>query len=188
MLDALLFAYRDNLIAANYGYDLQTCNIMASPEPPPGCGRYFLAICQGGTRSENDNCLGEYFSFDATLTMRVDGVPIDRLGDQRLASKLARTVGPSGEPSFNARCEQIRAFFHMAWGILQDANTNLIAMTPDATTVYGFCEPARYRGMDLPYLVGGDWFGAEPDQDEVGLVSALHFADARRFQPIALFV
>lgn len=188
MIDALLFSVRDAIIAGGFGYSASTCEVMDSGEPPPRCGKEFVAVHQAATRtsSETDNKLEEYFGFSVTRTQRIVA-PLDQVGWKELAIKLAKQTG------FNRRCEQLRAFLHMNWGILQDANNNLKAWAPDNQgTVYGFCEPARYRGMEKPKIVASSWFRAEHPQgkgdDHFGIVSELTFGDARRFQPIAEYV
>ena len=50
--------------------------------------------------------------------------------------------------------------------------------------VYGFCEPMRYSGVEFPKLVGGEWFGAEPEAEDVGIKATLTFDRCRRFQPV----
>ncbi len=189
MLDALLYATRDAIRDAGWGYDTATCDL-AGPggQPPARCGDVYVAVHQNATASEMDNALDEYLGFLLTLTMRLGKVPVYRVGDRLLASNLARRPGPNGSWSFNARAEQLRSVHHMGWGILQDANTNLVAWEPDAVVVAGFCEPARYRGLEEPRLVGGEWFGADPESTDVGLVASLRFEDARRLQPIATYV
>ena len=159
---------------------------MDDGHPPPRCGNIFIAVHEGASRSTQDNNLDEYFGWNLTLTMRV-AVPLDRIGDMLLASKLARTAA-TGKPSFNARLEQLRAWGHMNCTItvLQSqtpasANDNLAAW--NSGTIYGFVEPARYRGAEKPVLVGGEWFGAMPDALDVGLKAELRFDGARRMQP-----
>lgn len=190
MIDALLYAVRDAIRNADWGYDAATCDLsVPTGQPPQGFGGdVYVAVHQLATASEMDNALDEYFGFALTLTLRVGKVPVSRIGDKLLASNLARRTGPNGSRSFNARAEQLRSVHHMGWGIIQDANTNLAAWEPDALVVSGFCEPARYRGMEIPYLVGAEWFQAEPDSDNLGLVAALRFEEARRLQPLATFV
>ncbi len=186
MIDALLFAARDAIIGAGFGWSKNDCAIMADGHPEPRCGDWFLAIHGLSPRSEMDNALDEYFGFSLTLTARVAGVPLDRLGDKKIATNIARTQ--ARETGFNARAEQLRAFMHMNWGVLQDANTNLVNLEPGANLVYGFCEPARYRGRnDPPDLVGGEWFAAEPEAEDVGITSELRFEDCRRLQAIATY-
>lgn len=187
MIDALLHAVRDAIRSGGFDYDARSCEIMDDDHPPPRCGDWFVSVHEGPSSSQMDNALDEYFSFILTLTARVRGVPLDRIGDQLLARKLARRAGPKGAPSFNARIEQLRGFLHMNWGVLQDANNNLVALEPDAMNVYGFCEPARYRGADNPVLVGGEWFGAEPEADDVGLKADMRFEDCRRLQAFQTF-
>jgi hypothetical protein len=186
LIDALLYAIRDNLLDPANGLNLKlsqaVCKIMEDGHPAPYAGDLFVAIHQGDERSTNDNVLNEYYSFIVTMTMRVT-IPLDRVGEKMLAIKLARSSG------FNARASRIKNFLHMAWGILQDANENLLNFNPDNTgIVYGFCEPARYRGKIKPVLVGGEWFSATPEADDVGLKADLRFEDCRRFQPIGAYV
>ena len=192
MMDALLFAVRDGIRAAGYGYGTAECEIMGNGQPPVPCGNIFVAVHEGPSRSTARRNLDEYFAFLITLTMRVS-VPIDRVGDQLLASKLARSYG-KGNPSFNARMEQLRGLLHMNWNFTvvqgrtpNSANDNIAAWTPDGS-VYGFIEPAGYVGRDKPELVGGDWFGAVPEAEDVGLKCELRFDGARRMQPQTLAV
>jgi len=198
MIDALLFGVKHHVLVAAWGYGPNSVDIRVDGRPPPSAGDFFLAIHETGSQSLMDNALDEYFAFDLTLTQRVT-VPLDRLGDQELAKKLARQPGPQGQPSFNARLEQLRAHFHMNWMLLQTAN-NLISdwtpsqggvalqYQPSATPVYGFCEPPRYRGLERPHFESGTWFAADPEAEEVGLVGSLHFDDCRRLQALQTFV
>jgi hypothetical protein len=188
MIDALLFAVRDAVRAQSFGYGSESlCDIQVDGHPPVGVGNIYVAIHEGNSRSTARRNLDEYFAFAVTLTMRVS-VPIDRVGNMMEASKLARTPG-KGQPSFNARMEQLRAFLHMNWTItvLQtqtppSANDNLGAWTPSGE-VYGFIEPAAFAGRDKPELVGGEWFGAMADANNVGLKCEMRFEGARRMQP-----
>lgn len=191
MIDAILFAVRDAIRSVGFGYSEATCDIMPGGEPDPAMGDWFASVHELASRSTNDNCLMEYFGFGVTLTRRISGVPYSRIGDRRLASNLARQQGPQGQPSLNARCEQLKNFLHMNWGVLQDANNNIVNWTPGDNIVYGFCEPARYRGMEVPVLQGGAWFQADPEIDPasqpIGLKAQLAFEDARRMQPIGTY-
>jgi hypothetical protein len=187
MIDALLFAVRDNIRAAGFGYGIPECDIMDDGHPPERCGNIFVSVHEGPSRSTARRNLDEYFAFGVTLTMVVHQ-PDDRIGTTLLASKLARTSG-KGQPSFNARMEQLRAFLHMNWsmtvvtgGPVASANDNLAAWTPSGT-VYGFIEPAGFVGRDKPDLRGGEWFGAVPEAKGVGLVCEMRFEGARRMQP-----
>lgn len=179
MIDALLYSVRDAIRGAGFGYGTAQCDIRDDGQPPPAMGDIFVAVHQGASRSTMKNALNEYFGFNVTLTMRAT-VPYDRIGDQMLARKLAKEVG------FNRRAEQLRAFLHQNWGILQDANQYLIDMETNANVVYGFCEAAQYAGMEIPALVGAAWFLAESDE-RTGLKAELRFEDARRLQPIASY-
>ncbi len=187
MIDALLFAVRDAIWGAGFGYDGKTCDVRDAGEPKPQMGAVWISVHQADSSSKNDNCLMEYFGFNLTLTMRVV-VPLDRVGDRLLAVKMARKAGPNGQPGFNARAEQLRAFMHMNWATIGIANNNMVAWETEAPLVYGFTEPARYRGMEIPQLMGPDWLSAEPEGDNGGLKAQLDFRDARRLQAIASYV
>lgn len=186
MIDALLYSVRDTIRAAGIGYGIAECEIMNDGQPPARCGNFFVAVHGGSEQSDSDNQLSEYFGFLVTLTMRVT-VPLDRVGDQQIARNLARV--PLGQrQGFYAKREQLRALLHMNWAMTvitgqtpNSANDNIAAWCTG--TVYGFCEPARYRGSEIPKLVGGEWFAADPDAEDVGIVSELRFEGARRFQP-----
>ena len=179
MIDALLYSTRD-AVRTTLGYSPSQCDIRPDGHPPAGAGDIFVAVAEQASRSTADNCLDERFAFSLTLTMRVSNVSPDRIGDKLLARKLAGAIG------FNRRVEAIRAFMHMNWGVLQDANTYLVELAPDDALVYGFCEPARYRGAETPVLVGGEWFAAE-ESTQVALKSELRFEDCRRLQAIGSF-
>lgn len=187
MLDALLYAVRDGIRAAGFNYGVAECEIMDDDHPPPRCGNFFASVHGGQQSSDRDNQLNELYSFSVTLTMRVT-VPLDRVGDQQIVRNLARM--PLGEhQGFNAKVDQLRRFLHMNWRITvltgqtpNSANDNLAAWATG--TVYGFCEPMRFTGSETPKLVGGEWFGAEPDAPDVGIKSTLSFARCRRFQPV----
>jgi hypothetical protein len=185
MIDALLFAVRK--ACWDYlKYDQANCDVRVDGRPPD-CGDFYLAISEAGASSLMDNALDEYFAFDLTVTHKVY-VPLDRIGDQQLASKLSRVRGPKGSPSLNERTERLSHFFHMNWGVLQDANLNLAEFAQSDHAVYGFAEPARYRTTELPRFEGGDWFWAKPEADKVGLVSVVHFDDCRRLQALTVFI
>jgi hypothetical protein len=181
MIDALLFAVRDAVLTCGQGYDKRTCDVRDDGHPVPRCGDVYVAVHQGRSTSTADNCLDERLGFSLTLTLRVT-IPPDRVGDRTLAIKLANSTG------FNRRAERLRAFFHQNWSVLGAANNYLVELNPDAQTIYGFCEPARYRGMEIPLLVGGDWFGADPGAEDTGLKAEMRFEDARRLQAIGSYL
>jgi hypothetical protein len=161
---------------------------MAPPgKPKPSCGKWFVAVHQGSSTSTMMNALNEYFNYSVTLTMRITE-PLDRFGSVILASQLARTLAK--ETGFNAKADQLRAFLHMNWGILQDANTFLVNAFPGANTVYGFSEPAHFTGEITPEFALADWFDAETTElaSQLGLKAELKFEGARRLQAIASFV
>jgi hypothetical protein len=189
VIDAILYAVRDAIRAApGYGYDVKTCEIMDDGQPPPRCGDRFAAVHQGTQSNDTLNSLNLYIGFAVTLTRRLSNVPLDRVGDRLLAKQLAETNG------FNAQLDQLLDFLNMNWGILQDANTNLMkraSLIPTATQVYGFCEPAHFASAEKPSLVGPEWFSAEPTESgapEMGLKAELRFEGARRMQAMATYV
>lgn len=184
MIDALLYAVRDSV--RSLGYGTAECEITDDGKPPPRAGNVFIAVHAGKDRGTADNQFHEYLDFCATLTMRVL-VPLDRVGDQQIARNLDRV--PLGiRQGFYAKRDQLAKFLHMNWSMTvlteqtpASANDNLSAWATG--TVYGFCEPARYRGSELATLVGGEWFGADPEVEAFGIKSELRFEGARRFQP-----
>ena len=180
---------RDGIRQGGFNYDMAACEIMDDGRPPPRCGSFFAAVHGGRCRpgGANSRNLDELFGFSVTLTMRVT-VPLDRLGDQQMARNIV--LAPQGQrQGFDHKLEQLRGFLHMNWRITvltsqtpASANDNLAAWK-DTGTVFGFVEPARYQGMEAPRLAGGEWFGADPDAMDMGLVSEVRFDGARRFQP-----
>ncbi len=181
-IDALMYAVRDAIRSGGFDYDATTCQIMPNGMPAPDCGDIFVAVHQGASRQTMDNAKMDYFAFFITITMRVSDVPVDRIGDTRLAAELAHERG------LNRRAEELANFLHMDWGVLQDANQHLVDFNPNAVIVHGFCEPARFRGMSEPALVGGEWFWADEEARDVGLKIELRFEDARRLQVIGEYV
>lgn len=185
MIDALLYAVRDLIRGAGLGYDQSSCAIMADGHPAARCGNIFVAVHARGDSSDMMNNLNEYFGWDCTLTMRVT-IPLDRVGEQLLSKKLAADV--ARQIGFYRRAQDLKAIMHMNWQILQEANENLVELYPQKPIIYGFCEPAQFVSLDDPVFVGGEWFGAEPDGTDLGVMAALHFDRARRLQPQAVFV
>lgn len=162
---------------------------MPTGNPFSKSGNVFVSIHEGPSRSTNDNCLMEYFSYRVTLSMRI-AVPDDRIGSQMEALNMVRSQAQKS--GFNARAEALKNLLHMGgaqWTVLTQANQYIANWCTTGTTVYGFCEPARYRGMDAPIPVGPDWFYANPGPTSVamGLKSELRFEDARRMQPLFAF-
>jgi hypothetical protein len=178
VIDALLFAIRDT-VRDVLGYDARTCDVRPDGEPPPRCGDVFVAVHQGPSSNDMMNALNEYYDWSVTLSMRVT-VPQDRIGDQLLARKLADAVG------FNARAHRLKVLLHMNWLMLGVANNYLVTLETDAEVVYAFAEPAHFADMDIPALIGGEWFGAKGG-DNTGLVAELRFARCRRFQALQVF-
>lgn len=182
MLDAILYSYRDAVRAA-LSYGTAECEVMGGPRPPPRAGDIFLAIHGAAPTQDMDNALDERYSMTMTLTQRLK-TPFDRSGIDVIAlNRLAAETG------FNRRCEALRAaVLHMNWDVLQAANDLLaeVAGRQGYDSVYGFCEPMRYRGMETPQPCTGEWFGAEEGADEgesiVGLKSDLRMEGARRLQ------
>ena len=188
MIDALLYSVRDTIRAANIGYGHAECEIMEDGKPPPRCGNWFAAVHDGTSRSTADNQLFELYDFSVTLTARLGRVSVDRVGDQLIARNLVRAPLGNRE-GFNARVEQLRALLHMNWNMVvvtgrtpASANDNLAAWATG--TVYGFCEPARYRGVPRVTETPSDWFGDDPDMESLGIKAELRFVNAKRFQPI----
>lgn len=188
MIDALLYSVRDGIRAAGFGYGHAECEIQDDGKPPPRVGKVFVAVHGGKTRAgqANDNNLFELYDFNVTLTMRVT-IPLDRVGDQLIARNL-NLVPDAQRQGFNARIEQLRAYLHMNWNRVvktgqnpPSANDNLSAWAYGGS-VYGFCEPMRYQGTEIPTLQGGDWMGAEPENEDFAIKAEIRFTNAKRFQ------
>lgn len=190
MLDALLYAVRDGIRAAGFGYGYAECDIGDDGRPVPRAGNWYVAVHGGKARpgSANQRNLYELYDFSVTLTARVT-VPLDQIGTALIARNV--TLVPLAQrQGFNAKVEQLRGFLHSNWALTvltsrtpNSANDNLAAWCTG--TVYGFVEPARYRGAEVPTLVGADWMGADPETSgqDFALKSELSFGDAKRFQP-----
>lgn len=188
MIDALLYAVRDGIRTAGFNYGVRECEITEDGKPPPRAGNVFVAVHGGRSRpgAANSRNLDELFDFSVTLTMRVV-IAADRIGDMLMARDIE--LVPLGQrQGFNHKVEQLRGFLHMNWRITvmtgqtpNSANDNLAAWA--SGTVYGFVEPARWQGAELPSLVGGEWFASDPDATDFGLKAELRFTNARRMQP-----
>lgn len=191
MIDALLYAVRDSIRAAGFNYGVAECEIMDDGKPPPRAGNFFVAVHGGNSTpgAANSRNLDELFGFSVTLTARVT-IPLDRLGDQMIARNLA-LVPLAQRQGFDAKLEQLRKLLHMNWrdtvqygvpGRLSNSANDNIALWATGE-VYGFCEPARYRGEEWPVLVGADWMGGNPEDLDFAIKSEMKFTGARRFQP-----
>ncbi len=156
-----MYAVRDQIRSAGINFDAASCEIMDDGKPPARCGKWFAAVHGGTDRSTDDNNLMEYYDFSVTLTMRVT-IPLDRAGDQLIHRNIARL--PIGErEGLRAKIDQLRRILNMNWKM-----TCLFGQTPPSAndnlsnwltgTVYGFVEPARFRGTAAAKLVGGGWF------------------------------
>lgn len=187
MITALLDAVVQAILEANLRYDARTCGkTFPDGSPPPVAGDIYVGVHQGTSQSTADNSLDERLGFSVTITMRATNMPYDRIPDQliaktRLAQKLATELG------LDSRADQLRALLHMNWAVIGRANNNLIASLQGVTAVYGFCEPARFRNMEVPVLKGGEWWQAE-EGEAIGVKSELRFEGARRLQAIGTFV
>lgn len=193
MIDALVYAVRDGIRAAGFGYDHTNCELMDDGRPPPRCGNFFISIHDAVIRNSNDNQMHDWYEFKVTLTMRVT-VPLDRLGDQQMYINLIREE--ARKKGFYAKAERLKNKLHMNWEMVvqfgnsattgyNSANDNLLEWvdSSEQTTVYGFCEPMRFINMEFAKVVGGEWFASEPDAEDVGVKSTLSFGRCRRFQP-----
>ena len=186
MIDALLFAVRDGIRAAEFNYGIAECEITDGGRPPPRCGNWFVSVHDGFARSIADNQLFELYGFSVTITARLGRVSIDRVGDQLIARNIVRAN--ANREGLNAKVEQLRAFLHMNWKVVvlsgqvpNSANDNLAAWSTG--TVYGFCEPMRYKSVSRPMETPPDWFGEDPGQESFGIKAELQFDNAKRFQP-----
>lgn len=181
-----MYAVRDRIRAVGFNFGVVECEIMDDGRPPPRCGNFFASVHGGKQRNDASRNLDELSDFCVTLTMRIT-VPLDRVGDQQIYRNLARVLVGERE-GFRAKVDQLRRLLHMNWAMTvqtgqtpPSANDNLVNWT--SGTVYGFTEPAKFIDAEDARLVGGEWFNAEPDVDDMGIVSELVFEGARRMQP-----
>jgi hypothetical protein len=186
MIEPLLLAVKAAIIAPDspFDYGKNGCDIRDDGQPPPGCGKWFVAVHELPSRQTGINRIDEYFSYAITLTARVTAPP-DRLGHAELARQLAGKIG------FNRRLHRLKMFLHQNWDVLQLANNYLVEIAADAPLVYGFCEAGRLADTERPTFVGPDWFDAEVStgtEDHMGLKAQASFVDIRRFQPIGSYV
>lgn len=194
MIDALVYAVRDGIYAANIGFQYAECNIMDDGRPPPRTGQFFAAIHDAAIRSDRDNQLHEYYEFKVTLTMRVVVASEDRLGDQQIYRNLVREK--ARQQGFYAKADRLKTLIHMNWQMTvqygnsattgyASANDNLLSWvdSSEQAEVYGFCEPMRFLSMEFPKVVGGEWFTSDPESEDVGVKSSIQFGKCRRFQP-----
>ncbi len=188
MIDALLYAVREAIRAAGFNYGVKECEIMDDGKPPPMSGNWFVSVHGGKERPgpANSRNFDGLYDYSVTLTGRIVNMPLDRVGDQMIARNV--NIPLAQRQGFNAKVDQLATFLHMNWRItvLQSqtppsANDNIAAWATG--TVYGFVEPARFQGADVPALVGAEWFGAEPGSEDFAFKSELRFTGARRFQP-----
>lgn len=184
MIDALLVAVKDTIINAGINFDQATCRIRDDGRPTPRAGNWFVSIHGGTSRATADNQLFELYDFSVTLTKRIVRHSIDNHSpvDERVRDAQGNRYG------FNAKIEQLRRILHMNWDMTvltgktpNSANDNLIAW--GSGTTYGFVEPPRYRGTEIPTLQGGEWFSSNPEAKDVGIKAQMSFADCKRFQP-----
>jgi hypothetical protein len=183
MIDALLLGVRDAIRnpSGPFDYGKQSCDIRADGQPPPKAGAWFVSIHQLSERNTGINRLDEYFAYAITLTGRVVNAPLDRIGDVMLAKLYAEQTG------FNRRMRRLRMFLAENWDIIQLANNYLVEMVVDAEIVYGFCEAGKPAEVEVPVLVDGSWFDADPKSANVGLKAQASFIEIRRIQAIGTF-
>lgn len=195
MIEALLLAVRDTIRTSGLGWNETNSEIMGdgpsgAGQPPPDVGKWFCAIHQGPQSQDMMNAKNTYDSFTLTLTARIDGVPIDRIGNVLLAGQVASSQ--ARKLNFNARARWLSDILDMDWYGIGDANNWMRKIEPDAPVIYGYCEPAHFTGMSDVQLVTGDWFYAKPPESGgnfyQGIKADLSFEGARRLQPIARYV
>lgn len=122
-------------------------------------------------QGDHDDGLHEEFALDCTITLRISGVPRDRIGDEAYIKLL---VG-------------IEA---LARQIMVEIDKNYTAMNAASTLLVGWGQgsagplqvPLRWTGTEAnPRLMDGSWAFAEPDAAAF-LVMSVHFGRAHRHQ------
>jgi hypothetical protein len=182
MKRAIKTAVRDSIRSQSWGYDYAICELMEDGKPPSRCGQLFVAVHDGGRSSDQQNSLDERYAVIVTVTMRSSYIAKDRIGLNLIDEKQIGT-----KLGFDDVVDRIRALQHMNYNVMNAANTIILASVSPGTDVYGFAEPLMYQGEDgPPRSVGADWFNAEPESLETGIVQGLKFGNARRLQRTAI--
>jgi hypothetical protein len=173
-------------------YSDSTCRIMVDGKPPPMCGDWWLSIHEGNVQSICTETLDEYYAFNLTLTKRVTVDPYV-FGEHVVAVKMARQLAQQTDANhlgFNARRDQLRAFFHGNESVIARANQYLVQWAT-GEEVYGFCEPPRFQGYSASLMRGAEWLGAVPPSGEgaveAALVCQIGFGKCRRFQAFGVY-
>lgn len=168
---ALCVAGRNRLRAA-LRLDDSTCRVTPDGKPPAFTGQLFAAVVPGQTvkAGDTDGGLDEYCSLTVVLTARAAYAPQDRQGEE---------VWLKAVEGLEASAEKARAYLHMSYALLDEANA-LIGAGHN-----GFIEPLQFRSLSAPRLVYADWFGAESRHKSgaaSGVVCELSLDRARRIQ------
>jgi hypothetical protein len=166
---ALHLAVRD-VIRAQLGYKDNQCDVTFDGRPPPACGQDFVGIHRGPRNNQSTTALEIAYEFKITMTKRVDR-PYDRIGRDLMEQALM---------GLDDRADAIIKLIH------EDAGGNLLAKANAiiGDQANGFTELPIFLGDDGGRLVGGEWFHAEPDSQEVGIALELRFGRALRIQRI----
>lgn len=191
MIDALLLATKDTILQMPFGWDSQTLDVMGDGRPAGKTASWFCAIHQGRETSDMMNALDERFGLTLTVTMVIGPGLREKLGANNrpgvtLTSRQKRTL--QIETGFNTRLRQLKTFLHGNWWIIGLANQYLLDWYGQADVVDGFAEPYYcYEGPSEPRFVGGEWLGANANQEDSAVVADLECDGARRLQSIATY-
>lgn len=170
---ALLLAVRDAL-QEDVPFQAHECDLtLPGGQPPPACGKWFAGIWAGGSRCQSRVSLDQVFDLTVTLTMRIEE-PFDRIRERL----VEQTLG------FHDLAEKIADIVH------KDSWTHHIQYRANRylQDLYAGEEPLGFReGLGMlndvvPRIVGGNWFHAQTEAQEVGLVQDVNFGYARRIK------
>ena len=141
-------------------------------KPMPGAWTWFYGVC--GTAISGKGRSAEYldrvYGCRVVLTMRLHGVPEDRIGYELLAKERA---------GIHDRVDAMVKFVHANYaGVYAAANAALDLATD---TRQGFHEPLYFTDATVPAKKGGRWFGsaAEKSDKAQGYAVVASFAGAR---------
>lgn len=179
---ALLQAVRNTLRAAapsGLAYTYKECELsQPQGQPPPRCGKWFLAVWAGGSRNFGGNryVLDREYDVVVTMTMRINE-PFDRIYQ----------ILDEASTGFYDRSDAIIGLIHKDsynFNVSNQANTILTDPSTGDEPV-GFRVPLAFLDDSGPRLVGPDWFHADPESGEFGVVMDMRFGRARRLQNLA---
>lgn len=145
---------------------------LADPDgkPPPGAWTTFYGIAAAAFSGKGRYAgrAEKVYGCRVTITVRLQGVPEDRIGYELLAAE---------RQGLHDRADALADLIHGSYDVLAAANAALDA--GDGTVQQGFHEPPYFADCTAPVKKGGRWFGAAEKSDRpVGYAVTASFAGA----------